>query len=201
MGQLLQQRVVAGPDLAQEQRVDDAGGLDEAGKGLSISVVQLRDVRGDVHGREAGGHLEERGAIGHGRGFLHETFSGESSGGGRARERDDSNQDLRFHVFAKHGSLAHAAGIGTRMGRLHRTHRTAMQSVVQGDSREMGTMAKEGQCRKRDSPHFLVSGPKMGTVPLSKNGDCPFYRFRPATDCSAFTRLLEDSSDEEYRAG
>jgi hypothetical protein len=124
MGQLLHKRVVTRPDLAQEQRVDDAGGLDEARQGFSIAIAQLRGVRGDVHGREACGHREKGGAIGHGRGFLHETFSGEGRGG-RAGECNDCNQDLRFHVFAKHGSLAQAAGIGTRMGRLYRTHRTA----------------------------------------------------------------------------
>ena len=43
--QLLQQRVVAGPDLAQEQRVDDARGLDQPGQRLAIAVAQLATGR------------------------------------------------------------------------------------------------------------------------------------------------------------
>ena len=104
--QLLQQGVVPGPDLAQEQRVDQACGLDETGQRLPVAVAQLGQIGGDVDRREACGHFQQRGPIRYGRGFLHETFSGDPGRIDRAHERDDSNQDLRFHVFAKHGSLA-----------------------------------------------------------------------------------------------
>ena len=57
--QIQQHRLVAVPDLPQEQRVEDLRGLDQLGQRLPLVGRQRRDVGGEIDGRKARGHRLE----------------------------------------------------------------------------------------------------------------------------------------------
>ena len=63
--EVLQHRVVAGPDLAQEQGVHDPGRVDQPRERVALVFRQRREIGADVRGREARRHLLELGKSGH----------------------------------------------------------------------------------------------------------------------------------------
>ncbi len=118
--ELLEQGVVAGPDLAQEDRVHDACGLDQLCQRAALAGRQRRDVGADVDRRESCCHGLELGRTRSGRAFLHRQASQERRGHGCQRQ-NGRNQQSRFHVFAKRDRCWRLSRRGTRMNRLYRT--------------------------------------------------------------------------------
>ena len=59
--QLLQQGVVTGPDLPQEEAVHDPRRLDQLSERLPLAVGELREVGADVRRHEARGHRAQLG--------------------------------------------------------------------------------------------------------------------------------------------
>ena len=78
--ELEQERLVAGPDLAEEEPVDDARRLDHLHERAPLALRQARHVGADVHRREAGGHRPQPRLVGQG-------ASAPGRGGARARRR------------------------------------------------------------------------------------------------------------------
>jgi hypothetical protein len=110
--ELHEQGLAARPGLPQEERVHEARRLHQLGQGLPLARGQLRDVRADGHGREAGGHGGEPGRVGQGAG-----------GGGRLRGHNRSQgeheQDQRRHRRASpevegHGVLLEKSSLCRR---------------------------------------------------------------------------------------
>ncbi|MNC88164.1 hypothetical protein D3C83_39530 [compost metagenome] len=94
--QIEEHGLVAGPDLPQEQGVEDLGRFDQLGEGLALVRRQRRGVGRNVHRRETAGHSFDARLVGCG-GVLLSLLHGWllvllAAASGDAEDDDDDDQ-------------------------------------------------------------------------------------------------------------
>ena len=130
-----QRGLVAGPDLAQEQRVHDARGLDQPGKRLALVGRQRRHVGANLDRRKSGAHRLELLLIGRG-------LVGSEEHGARERDTQQASHEHEGHEGRHEG---HEQGSSLRV----RSSGGSVHAGAELQATGVGAKASDGAL-----PHF-----------------------------------------------